>query len=236
MDISDVLGLPFPEGDDPQAIALYMQDLAFKLEDLLTAIDAETDAFNARPCAYWTNLADSVPTNSSASVDWNLAAPLAYQGNVSQTGASDTRPRIPDNRSGLWLIGSSFPTLVATTPNVDTYRNLSVAADGIGVQYQTQSFMGPRNNVTSNVATGNPNMVFDQGLEPNNGSPGVPLNSQGMAWVAPGATIDPATGSVGTIGVSINSTNTSSGFTLAAGSGFLWAVWLGYGTQQIVTV
>lgn len=237
MDISDLLGLPFPESGDPQAMALYMQDLAYKIEDLLSIVNAETTAFNARPCAYWTNLADTISANSSGSVDWNLAAPLAYQGNVSQTGAGTTRPRIPDSRPGVWLIGASFPTLVATTPNVDTYRNLNVEANGIGVQFQSKPFMGPRNQLTDNFGIiGNPNRVFDQALESNTGAPGSPLSVQGIAWVPPGSVIDPSTGSVGTIGVSIDNTNTSSGFTLAAGSGFAWAVWLGSGTEQIVQV
>lgn len=237
MDISDLLGLPFPEGDDPQAMALYMQDLAFKIEDLLTTINAETTAFNARPCAYWTNLGDSIPANSSSSVDWNLAAPLAYQGNVSQTGATNSTPRIPDSRPGVWLVGASFPTLTATTPDVNTYRSISIEGKGIGVQFQALSFTGPRNRLLDNFGfPGNPNRVYDQALESNTGAPGSPLSVQGIAWVAPGSVIDPSTGSVGTLIVSIDSTNTSSGFTLAAGSGFAWAVWLGSGTEQIVQV
>jgi len=234
MDISDLFGLPYPEGDDPQATALYMQDLAYKLEDLLSEVNTATVDFNDRPCAYWQNAADSLGANTSTDTLWDLTTPLAYNGAQSQTGALQSRPRFPEPREGLWLIGSSYASLVATTPNVGTFRRMSVLASGVNGQFATLPFTGPR-IATFNGQFSSPD-VSDLSFESNTGAPGVPLTAMALAWIPPGTLLDPATGSIGTMRVSLDNGNTSSGFTLGAGTGFLWAVWMGYGTQQIVTV
>lgn len=235
VDISELLGLPYPEGDDPQATALYMQDLAYKLEDLLTAVNTATVDFNDRPCAYWQNSGDSMTGPGSVDVSWDLAAPLAYNGSQSQVGASALRPRLPEAREGLWLIGSSWPTLIPTgVVNVGTYRQLRVSASGFNGQFATLPFMGPR-IAAFNGQLSAP-LISDIGYESNTSTPGTPLTAMGLCWVPPGALIDPSSGSIGTIIINLANGNTSTGFTLAAGSGFLWAIWMGYGTQQIVTV
>lgn len=233
MDTSELLGLPFPEGDDPQAMALYMQDLAYKLEDLLTQVNAGTVDFNDRPCAYWQNAADSMGANTGINPLWDLAAPLAYNGSQSQTGALQSAPRLPEPREGLWLIGASWASLVATTPNAGTYRRLTVSASGFNGQFATVPFMG--NRILANNASLSLPDVSDLGYESNTAAPGVPLTAMGLAWVPPGSVVNPSTGAIGTISTGLSNGNTSSGFTLTAGTGFLWAVWMGYGTQQIVT-
>lgn len=233
MDTSELLGLPFPEGDDPQAMALYMQDLAYKLEDLLTQVNADTLDFNDRPCAYWQNAADSMGANTSIDTLWDLAAPLAYNGSQSQVGASASLPRLPEPREGLWLVGCSYASLVATTPNAGTYRRLRVIGQGFNQQFATLPFTG--NRVPSNNASLSLPDIADFGYESNTAAPGVPLTAMGLCWVPPGSAIDPSTGAIGTLRVSLANGNTSSGFTMGAGTGFLWAVWMGYGTQQIVT-
>jgi hypothetical protein len=235
MDISELLGLPYPEGDDPQATALYMQDLAYKLEDLLTQVSTATADFNDRPCAYWQNSADSMGANSSASPLWDIAAPLAYNGNQSQVGAFAATPRFPEAREGLWLIGASWPTLIPTgVVNIGTYRRLTVSARGVNGQYATLPFTGPR--IAPFGTPFSTNDVSDLGFESNTSTPGTPLTTMALAWIPPGTLVDPATGSIGTIATGLSNANTSTGFTLAAGSGFLWSIWMGYGTQQIVTV
>jgi hypothetical protein len=236
VDISELLGLPYPEGDDPQAVALYMQDLAYKLEDLLNQINLATLDFNDRPCAYWQNAADSMSgPNAGMSPLWDLAAPLAYNGSQSQVGALQQFPRLPEAREGLWLVGCSWPTLIPTgVVNTGTYRRLTVAASGFNGQFTVLPFMGPR--VPANNASLSLPLISDLGYESNTSTPGTPLTAMGLCWVPPGAIADPSTGAIGTISTSLANGNTSTGFTLAAGSGFLWAVWMGYGTQQIVTV
>lgn len=235
MDVSELLGLSYPETDDPQAIALYMEDLAFKLENLLTSVDNETDAFNARPCAYWTNLVGAAPVSGSVlTIDWNLSAPLAYQGSVDQTPAiASGNPLLPERRSGLWYVGFSLPIFTATTPNANTYRMMTIRCNGLDERFQALPFAGPRNN--PNVTT-DPNWIYDQTWETNTGAPGACMTANALAWVPPNAQVSPATLAIGSLETFVASFNTSSTVPLAAGTAFCWAVWMGYGTQQIVQV
>lgn len=237
MDISDAFGLPFPEGDDPQAVALYMKDLAFLLDDLLTQANDPTVAFNDRPCAYWGAIGESLSANSSTAVDWNLASPLAYNGDQSQSGAPNTTPRLPDPRHGLWLIGACVPSLTPTgTANAGTERWLNARCTGIDNLFRSVNFMGSRFPVSAPVDSSGRGIIEDLSYETNVGAPGTPLTIQGLAWIPADTPRDPATGAIGRIEIDLGNRNTSSGFTIAANGAFCWAVWLGYGTDQIVSV
>jgi len=240
MDISELLGLDYPETDDPQAIALYMQDLAFKLENLLTLANAPTATFLARPCAYWGNVGEVIGANSSGAIDWNITTPIAYQGTQSQAGASVTTPFLPEARHGLWLVGASAPVLVPSgTVNAGTERWINLVVSGIGQQFQTVGFTGPRDPgsfINNAILPNGSSRVQDLGYEINVGTPGTPLTVQTLAWVPPDTVINPANGSIGRIETVFGNRNTGSGFTLAANQCFLWAVWLGDGTEQIETV
>lgn len=240
MDISELLGLPYPESDDPEAIALYMQDLAFKLEALLTEANSPTPAFLARPCAYWGNVGEAVGANSSTSIDWNTATPIAYQGAQSQALAFPSTPFLPEARHGLWLVGASAPVLTPSgTVNAGTERWLDITVFGIGQQFQTIGFTGSRdrNSFINNAELPNgPTRVTDLSYETNVGTPGNPLTVQCVAWIPQDAITNPANGSIARIEVDFGHRNTSSGFTLAANQCFLWAIWLGNGTDQIETV
>lgn len=236
MDLSELLGLPFPGEDDPEALALYMHDLAYKLEDLLTTVNASAVAFQNRPCAYWQNAGEAFGANTSFTVDWDLTTPLIYNGDISQTGASVTRPRFPSSRPGLWLVGCSVPILNMTTPNNGTYRRLDVSATGYGADFfQRMQFTGPRIPQDNNSVS--LNQVAAQTYESLGGSPGTAMTALALAWVPPDVQIDPSQGgAMGTIEANIAHGNTSSGGTLTANTAFLWAVWMGDGSQQIVQV
>ena len=67
MKLSELFALPYPEEDDLGALALYMQNLAYNLEDLLSNVNDPLGEFPSRPLVYASNLVDSI---SAASSGW----------------------------------------------------------------------------------------------------------------------------------------------------------------------
>jgi len=232
MKLTDILGLPYPEVDDSAALALYMEDLAFKLEDLLSGVnDAFTDIVD-RPCVYVTNLVATPAINGSSTITWDFTAPQVWQGDVAQPSVDSTRIPFPSLRTGLWLVGATTTSaLPAAGPTVNTWRSLSVNAFGVDSAGQFIGLTGVRPDRSDVFDNGSE--VYGHNWETNTAGSGETNSVQTIAYVPPGATEIPGLGTYGEIQVRFYNDDNTSAINLPAGSLFAWAVWLGYGSELI---
>jgi hypothetical protein len=242
MKLSDVFALPWPEEDDIGALALYMHDLAYLLEDRLVETQAPLDDFPDRPAAYWTNIAGSVPiagsatANSALTVTWDTTPPILFQGD-NPTPADTTGPRCPSNRTGLWLVGASAPLYLATTPNVETFRSISIDARGLTRSGFLKSYTGPRfetNLPAVGAGADSTGAAVSKAQEANALTPGQVITVCTTAWVPPDAFFMESVQSYFQLRCQLRATgNTSSAIAVGAGTVYAWAVWLGSGEETI---
>jgi hypothetical protein len=244
MKLSELFALPYPEEDDLGALALYMQNLAYNLEDLLSNVNDPLGEFPSRPLVYATNLVDSISIagsgtdNQSATPDFDLTTPMLSIGDFDYASyGDDSSIPCPANRTGLWALGASATNLTATTPNVETWRYLEVTAFGQGPGV-IQMYTGPR--FTHEIQTfsgGSSGVVTEKAQESNTGSPGAPLTVDCLAWVPPGSRRFASPDALFTMTVEVSATgNTSSAIPVPVSSVYAWAVWLGTGEETITQV
>lgn len=133
----DVYELPCPDGTDYAALALAMQRLAERIEEIVLGQQAAMVDFEEQRTAIWRNTAVIGPISNSGFAEFTFGlAQVVFANYGAPTGPNlQSNPGQTFPEAGVYALGWSVNTAETGAANVQTARNIAatVRRHGVGV-------------------------------------------------------------------------------------------------------